>query len=207
MLIQRNDLLDQLQNLYLQYSGTMGAVNLFGISDDTNQDQDIWNDWLGLNIDENIWLWKGTTNPGKDATLNIKGGAAHFALGYHSKIWCFDMHAPAISSFTHEALCQRPLRGCGSIKYWRDINKTYKFDPIINKMEQSKETYMNFHRASKTGEAKTILNFSAGCQVSLNAKDFETVLEMIKKVPEVSKNIKGYLFSYLLTSIDEWTNV
>lgn len=204
MLIQKNELLDQLKSLYEKYEGTMGAINLFGIGDDSDQDQDIWNDWLGLNIGEDIWIWKGTTNPGKDATMHKEGGAAHFATGFHPKIWCLDTHAPSNPSFAHEALCQRINRGCGAIRYWRDINKTFKFDESVNKYETSKECYMNFHRASKLQDVKVIGNYSEGCQVSNHAADLEDILKKIKAVPEFAKNPKGYLFSYLLTSIDEW---
>ena len=207
MLIQKNELLDQLKGFYEKYNGRMEDVNIFGIQDESNQDKDVWNDWIGLNIGFEIYLWKGTTNPGKHAMITHPDGAGHMAYGFHDHIWCFDKHAPAIPNWTHEALCQRSTRGCGAIKYWRDVNKHYVFDPAIDKIESSKECYMNFHRASKVQDVAVIGTYSEGCTVTLHAKDFEDVLTKIKLVPSVAKDIKGFLANYLLTNIKDWTDL
>jgi len=205
MLIQKNELLEELTALYAKAGAEMGRINIFGIQDESGQENDIWNDWLGINIDSDVWVWKGTTNPGRK-TQEKASGAGHMAYGFHNKIWCIDIHAPSIKNWAHEALCQRPAHGCGAIKYWRDVNKHFIFDPETDKIESSKECYMNFHRASKAQDVTTIGTYSEGCQVTLHAADLEEVLEKIKAVDEVAVDPKGYLFSYLLTNISEWSN-
>ena len=207
MLILRNDLLDQLKALYTKYNGVMGPVNLFGIEDETDQKEDVFNDWLGLNIGTQVWIWKGTCNPGIKAMQDHPDGAGHMAFGFQKDIWCFDVHAPNIPSWSHRALCQRPARGTGVIKFWRDKNKHFIYDPDTDKIEESKECYMNFHRASAAQDVSTIGVYSAGCQVSQNVTDFTTILTQIETVPEVRTNIQKYLFSYLLTNKTEWNEL
>lgn len=204
MLIQRNDLLEQLKTHYSTYNGIMKEINIFGIQDESDQDKDVWNDWLGLNIGEDVWLWVGTTNPGKNA-LNHGGGAAHVCYGFHDSIWIKDFHAPNNPSFKHEALCQRSWLGTKAITIWRDIDKNFvqsEHDPV----QSGVDFCINFHRASVQKDVPVIGDFSAGCQVTQHAQDFIDVMNKIKQT-EAFKNNPKYLFSYLLTPIIIWTDL
>jgi len=201
MIIQRNDLINQLKNFYKIFHGKIKEINLFGIQDETNQDKDIWNDWLGLNIDKNIWIWKGTTNPGKNS-LNHEGGAAHVCYGFHEDIWIKDIHAPNNPTFSHEALCQRGWLGTKPISIWRDIDKNFiknEHDPI----QSGIDFCINFHRASLQKDVTIIGDFGAGCQVTQHAQDFIDIINLIKQT-DVFKNNPKYLFSYLLTNKNDW---
>lgn len=204
MIYQKNELLPQLVSLYEKYNGTMSDINIFGIQDESDQDKDFWNDLLGLNIGSNIWLWKGTTNPGKLA-VDHEGGAAHVCYGFHKDIWIKDFHAPNNPSFRHEALCQRGWLGTKPITIWRDVDKNFiqnEHDPIMSGVDYC----INFHRASLVRDVPVIGDYSAGCQVTQHAQDFINILSIIKET-DIFKNNPKYLFSYLLTNKKDWVGL
>ena len=211
---KRNDLIDQLIAQYAAYGATMGPVNIFGIQDESGQKDDVFNDWRGVHVKTtgDIFLCKATTNPGRHTTETAPGGAGHMAYGFQDQVWVIDTHSPSNPSFAHEGLCQRPLRGCGAIRYWRDVDREYVYKDKYP-IESSKEVYMNFHRASVQQNTPKIGDYSAGCQVAQNHADHEQQISIIKSVPEViltrqltkdGRTIWTYLFSYLLTSMEDW---
>lgn len=203
MLTKRNDLYEQLMAQYVKYGVTKTKeINIFGILNEEYQDKDEWNDYLGIMIGSDVYIWKGTCNPGKKATQESEKGAAHLVYGYQEDIWVIDTHAANNPSFAHKALCSRQEAGCKPTTVWRDINKDYdkdNTDPIVSGFFG-----VNFHRASKIKDVDTIGSYSAGCQVTQHCADFEEILAMIEKQDCVKKNNK-YKFSYLLTNIKDWS--
>lgn len=200
MIIKRNDLLPKIQDLYKKNNVAMKEINIGGIGDDTCQNKDIFNDYFWLNIGQNLWFWKGTTNPGKHTTEVKEGGGAHLCYMYHEAIWALDIHAANNPSFKHEALCQREEKGCKPVKIWRDVNRDYTQE--ATDLVQTGFFGINFHRASAIKVVEAIGDYSAGCQVSQDVKDFNFVLNTIKEKMTGMKNIK-YLFDYLLVKKEE----
>jgi hypothetical protein len=211
---QRNDLIPTLEALYAQNGcDDPGPIALFGGQDEGMQEADVFNDVRGIWLRDakKVYLCVATTNPGRHATEKKEGGAGHMAYGYHEKIWVFDTHAPSNPSFAHEGLCQRPLRGCGEIKFWRDVDREYVYKDKYP-IESSNAVYMNWHRASFRMDVQVIGDYGEGCQVAQNHSDHEQQDMLIKAVPEVLAtrrlDAKGitwfdYKFSYLLVRKEE----
>jgi hypothetical protein len=216
-MITRNDLLPQALAKFASVGAAFEPVKLFGISDTQDQKEDVINDMLCfISPDQrNLYVSTGTTDPGIHAYVSHPNGAGHLCIGFHPKIWVIDTHAANIPSFAHEALCQRPERGCGTIRFWRDKLRHYIFDPLTDQMEfDTKEnpTCCNMHRMSKMHDETHIGLYGEMCQVRQHAGDHEEMMTMIKTFPQVAQtkyNINGvekwaYLFSYLLTNKSEW---
>ena len=210
---RRDDLLPQLLALEKKYNVPELTILPFGIANDSEQSKDVWNDFLGLRIGNAVFLADGTTNPGRNAHTRHPEGPAHMCIGYHHNIWVIDYHCPQNPAFSHLALCQRAKRGCGPIKFWRDVHHNYTYSPdcpLIN----SYDCCMNWHRASAIKEVLYIGDYSDGCQVKRNIKDHEAMMSMILEHPEVDatkyidadgKPQWNYFFSYLLTEWKEWS--
>lgn len=199
-MVKRNDLIDTIKNCYFKYNGIIDSeFNLFGIIDETNQDQDIWNDYIGCykpNTNE-LFLSNATCNPGKSCTLNKEGGAAHLCVGFHKNGWVIEIHKKSSPSFAHEAFCQRPEYNTLPIKIWRDINKNYIFDKSIDYTQVGNWFGINIHRASILQDVPKIGDYSWGCQVFNNHADLEQYLIWAKDTQKYKNNNKC-LFSYLL---------
>jgi hypothetical protein len=214
MSVLRNDLYNQVIEKFRAVGAGNEAVKLFNIRNESDQKNNIWNDFLGLCIDGNVYISIGTTDPGTNAMLRHPEGVAHMCLGWHKNIWVIDTHARSISAFAHEALCSRPERGCKPIKYYRDRDKNF----IYSTGDDIREDFVgiNMHRASKIKDVPEIGDYSDSCQVRVHCMDHEEMMELIKKVPEVAatkfigkdrKEYYSYLFSLLLSLKSEWVNV
>jgi len=190
MIVKRPELLSKLRMAYDARNFQIDEVNIFGIRFPEAQDQDIWNDILGIWTDHNIYCWQGTTDPGRHATENKEGGAAHLCLGYHKDIWQIGIHGASIPAFAHPALVQT-----GNVcRIWRDVNKDYEDND--NKIETG-YFGINFHRASKINNVETIGFYGAGCQVTQDIQDFEFVLNLLLNTAKFKMN-KKCCFSYTL---------
>jgi hypothetical protein len=201
MIIHNNDLLSQLRSQYMQYKGAFKRINVFGILDETKQKDDIFNDYLGMNIGDDVWIWKSTCNPGKHATDTKEGGAAHLVYAYQHEIWTLDMHAADNPSFAHEALCNRKQYGCKPTTVFRNKNK----DGVFELGESIETDYygINCHRASVASTISTIGDYSFGCVVTPDKADFEWFIATLKKQQEITTNYH-YLFGFLMTRIEDW---
>lgn len=219
-MLQRNDLLPQVQALFRAAGAADEPIKLFGIrnpalmgKDSFGVDDGVLNgkdDILGYCVDNvNVFLSLGTTRPGLHAYETQPSGAAYMTMGYHKNIWVIDTHAANIPSFAHEALCQRSWRGCQAIAFWRDAKKEFKQGN--NPVQHSKDCCINMHRASVAKDLTEIGLYGEGCQVRNNHTDHETMMVQIKKSDVVAStyknNVYSYLFSYLLTDISEWTGL
>jgi hypothetical protein len=210
---QRNDLLPQIKAMHEKYNHPYGPINLGGMQNERDQERDVINDILYLNIGDDVYLMDGTTNPGINAQRRHPEGVSHMCYGSHLKIWVIDTHAENIPSFAHEALCQRPARGCGPIWLWKDIHHNFtRADdcPTI----ASLDCCANWHRMSARNDVPIIGDYSDMCQVKRNIQDHLIAMELIKSVPEVAtthfighdgKDHWSFLFDYLLTNVEEWT--
>ena len=194
MIVDRTDLIQNLKNVYVKYNAPIKEINVFGIRDESNQSDDLFNDWLGIMTSDKVYIWKGTTDPGINS-LNKSGGAAHLCPGYQPDIWVIDTHAKTNPLFAHKALCSRPNLGCLPTKIWRDANKTTHKD----EQEKGQSGYfgMNFHRASAVRLEQKIGLYSEGCQVTQDKKDFDFCMNLILNSQTYLTNNKA-TFSYML---------
>jgi hypothetical protein len=77
------------------------------------------------------------------------------------------------------------------------VLRDYDRNAVLDFKNGKTETGMfgiNIHHASENGTTKTIDQYSAGCQVFANIKDFE----LFMKLCEVHKNLYGNFFTYTL---------
>jgi len=187
---------EYLKSLYQQYGATWNEVNIFGIRNEADQDKDIFNDYIGLALNNQIYLYKGTCDPGKYWTeqggcCEDKAGVAHMCLGFHSKIWQVGIHLPNNPNVAHEALIQTG----NTVKIWRDKNKDYDQDG--SDLVQEGWFGINCHRSNANGVTLNIGLWSAGCQVFSGPSNFLTFMNMIKNSNSYLQNNK-YCFSYFL---------
>lgn len=190
MITKRLELLSILRMAYDSQDIPIEEANIFGIRFPENQDQDIWNDILGIWTKHNVYCWQGTTDPGRYFTENKEGGAAHLCLGYHKDIWQVGIHGASIPAFAHAALVQTG----NECRIWRDVNRDYEDND--NKIETG-YFGINFHRASKISNVDEIGYYSAGCQVTQDIQDFEFALNLILNTDKFKQNNKA-CFSYML---------
>lgn len=167
---------DIIKDLYLKNGIQPTNFNLFGIRNSEDQNKDFFNDYIGFftDIDSDIALYRGTTDPGIYWTLNaeINKGAAHLCVGYHENIWVIDKHKGL-----YTALCNR--WNCNKTKVWRDLNKDTGFDIKIDKIESGRFG-INLHRADALHKLNYIGRYSAGCQVIQSANNFDIIIEKAK---------------------------
>lgn len=216
-MIQRNDLLPQLLAKFKAVGAENERIKLFAIRNlslmgkdaigDNIPGIDAGDDIAGYCLDDaNVFLSRCSTRPGLHAYITHPDGAGYMATGFQKNIWVIDTHAADNPNFAHEALCQRSARGCQAIAYWRDAKKEFKQGSNI--IQYSRECCMNMHRCSVQSDIETIGLYGEGCIIRNNHIDHETMMNQIKKVPEVAATLKngkyGYLFSFLLTETTEW---
>jgi hypothetical protein len=190
MIIKKPELINKLRLKYKELSISIEEINIFGIRFEENQNQDIWNDILGIWTQHNVYCWSGTTDPGRHATETKEGGSAHLCLGYHKDIWQTGTHCKDNPNFAHAALVQTG----NECRIWRDVNKDYEDND--NKIEIG-YFGINFHRASKLQNVSNIGLYGAGCQVTQDIKDFEFALNLILNTEKFKSNQKC-CFSYML---------
>lgn len=179
-----------LEKYYLKNGAEFDAdINIFGIRDDSEMPKGIFNDYIGVAINGDVQLFKGTCDPSdywtKENGIGDKG-VAHICLGFHKNVYIVGKHKNK-----YEALVQQGAK----IKIWRDKNKNFqknKLDPI-----ESGFFGTNIHRASEYKILEKIGKYSAGCQVIQDPADFKRFMEMIKNSNKYKKN-KNSKFSYFL---------
>lgn len=193
-MIQKNDLLSMVREAYLKRGIPWDEINIFGIRNEENQPEDIFNDFIGIATDSDLILFEATTDPGwyyteKPFTVDGITGAAHLCLGYHPDIWMVDIHMKG-RTVAHKALCQYG----NAVKIWRDIDK----DGIQDDQDIIQSGYfgINLHRAGIT-KTENIGLWSAGCQVIKSADDFKILLGTIESSTKYKRDSRSR-FSYVL---------
>lgn len=170
---EKKEFIDKIKRIYAKRGFRWEKFNLIGIRNEDDQKKDVFNDKIGYVTDDDFNFYKGTTDPGIEATNKKDGGAAHMCNGNHPKIWAIGKHAKG-TAFEHEAFIQIG----NSVKIWRDVDKDTKFD----EGEPVQQGYfgINCHRASANTVEK-IGPYSYGCQVVKNKKEFEELLNAAKE--------------------------
>ena len=119
----------KLKSIYARYGIPWEDINIFGIRDESNMKQDVWNDIIGAIIDEDdnrpqmFLAAPATTDPGvywtdnkNRAKAGWEAGCAHLCLGFHKNAYVVGLH------HGDEALCQYGA----AVTIWRDLNGDFK---------------------------------------------------------------------------------
>ena len=179
MMIQRNDLIPVIETLYKKYDGIIETeFNLFQIDVPHNLLDDTFSDWKGVYRPyyKDLYIHKGTINPGADAILNHEGGAAKTKNGFYAGLWVIDIHAADNLNFAHEAFCMRPQMGTKNVTIYRLDRK----GSITSNIQSGNDYCINRHRASVQSVIPKIGPYGAACSVSDDHLDHEQELSWAK---------------------------
>jgi hypothetical protein len=172
-------------------------ITLIGIRDSKDQDKDVINDYLGFWTKKELFLVKGTTEPGvywvKNKEERNKKGTFHLLEGFHEKIWSIGTHKG------YEALTNQYPQ-CKPTKGWRDAN--YNFTRDDKDVEVCDYFGINLHRMHPVSIVDKIGKYSGGCQVVQSPKDFSYILTNIKNSLAYKKSKKA-TFNYMLFTVDQ----
>lgn len=135
-----------------------------------------------------------TTKAGLSSMKNVKSnkGTAILVPAQYKQTYKIDKH-----NGKYNALCQR----CKPVKVYRDANKNNIYDYDDKTIEEGMFG-INIHRSNEFYKRKTVDNYSAGCQVFNDPKDFNAFMLLVNK----SAKIFGNCFTYTLVTerdIDE----
>ena len=172
---------------------TKGNYNLNIIGVRSNQNNKVTNKYddclVVIYNTGNGWkrsIYNITTEPGLSimkAPSNVKGTAI-LAPGQYRGTYKIDKHLGK-----YDALCQRNK----VVKVYRDNNR----DEIYDYKPETIDSGMfgiNIHRSNEFWTRTTIDNYSAGCQVFNDPKEFNSFMTLVKK----SAAIYGNSFTYTL---------
>jgi hypothetical protein len=162
-------------------------LNIFGIRS-TEVKIDYFTDLIGCFYNStpdkvDLFLWEGTTRPGKYFMQNPMnpGGCFIMIPGHYSAAYKIGKH------HTQDALIQ-----VGNLKGYRDDNKNDTFDLDPAKIFEGNNFGVNIHH--KETDAETIGQSSAGCQVFKHTPEHVSFMDICRKA---AVNW-GDVFSYTL---------
>lgn len=191
------DKIQWLRFYYDEKNYPINEFNIIGIRDERDIKKDVINDYLGFFTESEIFIVRGTTDPGVYWTLNKeernKKGTFHLKEGLHEKIWTLGTHKG------YEALVN-DYKFCKPTKGWRDAN--YNFVKDSKDIEVCDYFGVNFHRMHPISLVDTIGKYSAGCQVVRDVKDFKYILDKFKSTNMFKKN-NHCTVNYMLFNINE----
>ena len=190
MIIGDKDIISQVKMLYKMNGAEWEKVNLFGISDDSGNNN--WNDLLGVVTDDILIMSPGTTKPGQPATDKHQTGADHLAPGYYYHKWALGWHGAKGKYYRHRAFVQ----GSRPISTIRDTNRNGQIDPSDKLVIDQPWWGINIHTI--VGDSAIVGNWSWGCQVWRNHELFG---QAVKRAQDSGQE----LFSYLLMPIKRET--
>jgi len=189
---------DYIKEKYTSKGNKWDDVNIFGIRNEDDQDRDIFNDYIGIATNGKVYIYQGSTDPGKYWTqvggYNKDGkGVAHLCHGYCRNVYQVGIHGSG--SFAHEAMVQTG----NEVKVWRDVNNNYTYD----NGDTLEIGYLgiNIHSTLRDDVVK-VGQYSAGCQIIKNYTDHKKFMEIIKGSDKYKNNNKA-CFSYYLFTIFE----
>jgi len=164
-------------------------VNIVGVRNTLpgSKVTNLFDDTITVSYKENgVWQfhqWSITTDPGKKAMLEYhnSNGVARLVEGQYRS-----SHSIGLHQGKYEALKQAK-----NVKVYRDKNKDMVYDETLI---QEGVFGINIHHSSSTGTSTYVENWSEGCQVFANIKDFESFMTICRK----AKDIHGNNFTYTL---------
>lgn len=180
---------------------TKGNYNLNIIGVRSNQNDKVTNsydDYLVVIYNtETGWkrqIYTITTKPGLSMMLNPSNskGTAILAPGQYRGAYKIDKH-----NGKYDALCQRNK----VVKVYRDNNRNRVYDYKPESIDVGMFG-INIHRSNEFWTRTTIDQYSAGCQVFNDPKEFTSFMNLVKK----SAKLYGNSFTYTLINendIDE----
>jgi len=185
---------EEIQSMYefLDKEGyEFNECNPFGIRDYSGIEKGVYNDTIGLLCENEMYLFKGTTDPSpyyiEKKPMNANGTAV-MCSGLQHKIWMVGSHA---------------RRCIGLINGWRGRHGTKRqtVKRLDKKYRFKKKIYRgwfacNLHPAFDNNFSYIGRN-SAGCQVIANEKEFQQYMGYIMISDEYKAN-KHTLYSYYL---------
>jgi hypothetical protein len=174
----------EVKEYYIKHGATWEDVNIFGLRNEENQDEDIFNDYLCVAFNNSIYKFEATCDPGKYWTLlggaiSNRIGVAHICYGYHKDVYIKGYHRGK------KALVQRGNK----ISIWRDKNKNYQQD--ID--EQPMKGYFGVNIHGTSHKPIRIGKWSAGCLVIKRDFDFMEFMNLISLSKQ--KKFSLYLFN------------
>lgn len=175
-------------------------MNIFGVRNNDAK-ADTFDDVVGLlyKTEKGFWQiyqFEATTDPGsyyREKPMNVNGTAIIIPM-QHKACYKIGVH------HGYEAMQQ-----IAPMSYVRDNNKDKVLD-FLYKIAGFK-TYReigatNIHHASNTGKSTVDYNWSAGCQVIADIKDFDKFMSIIKESVNHYKNPN--VFDYTLLEIEDF---
>lgn len=166
-------------------------LNIIGVrKENKNQVTNVFDDILVVIYSTEVGvtrrLYHITTEPGtyfmQKQLGNLKGTAILVPNQYRST-WKLDLHRGK-----YKALCQRK-----PVKVYRDNNKDNIYDLDIAKTDTGLFG-INIHRANANWVRNTVDQYSAGCQVFSDPKEFASFIRLCEK----QKELYGNSFTYTL---------
>lgn len=181
---------------YAFFTNGVYNVNIIGVrSNQGNKVTNKYDDLLIVDYNTNNGhkrqIYNITTEPGLSLMKNPSNskGTAILVPGQYRGVYAVDLH-----NGKYKALCQR----LGAVKVYRDGNRDNVYD--LNPEKIDKGWFgINIHRSNETWTRETIDNYSAGCQVFNDPKDFVAFMRIIEK----SKAIYGNKFTYTLINEED----
>ena len=166
-------------------------VNIVGVRNNAPAIADkvtnVFDDTMTLSYKENgewkFHQWTITTDPGTKAMKEYHNvnGVARVVPGQYRGMWAVGLHQGKYQA----------MRQVKPVKVYRDKNKDMMFDETSI---QEGIFGINGHHASYTGTSTYVENWSEGCQVFANIKNFNDFMVIINK----AKTSHGNSFTYTL---------
>lgn len=145
-------------------------LNIFGIRNTeyaTDRFDDIIGVWCRVQTQWRLWMWAGTTDPGKAARISPthSGGVAILRDIFHSGLWELGYHHQ-----DYQALTQRPT-AIASVVRDNDRDWVLNFDGT-----PTTATGINLHCASAVTMSQSVGRWSEGCQVIQSKGDHDELM-------------------------------
>lgn len=181
---------------YAYFTKGVYNLNIIGIrSNQNNKVTNVYDDCLVVIYNTNNGMKRHiftiTTEPGlrfMKNPSNVKGTAI-LVPGQYRGTYKIDKHRGK-----YDALCQRNK----VVKVYRDNNKDAVYDFLPNKIDTGMFG-INIHRSNEFWTRATIDQYSAGCQVFNDPKEFNSFMSIVKKAAA----IWGNSFTYTLINEED----
>lgn len=180
---------------YSFFTNGVYNLNIIGVrSNNNNQVTNNYDDYLIVDYNTKSChkrqIYSITTEPGKHYMINpmnLKGTAILVPGQYKG---CYQI---ALHRGKYKALCQRK-----PVKVYRDNNKDLIYDMNFETIDKGLFG-INIHRSNEAWTRQTVDQYSAGCQVFNNPKDFLSFMNICEK----QRELYGNSFTYTLITEDD----